>query len=194
MSNNFYDNVVAEIQRREKEQQKERNERLMLSKKEQSILGWFDEHLKECLENLSNYNGHCLRSYPGDANSSFCEVLKELGFNCTTENDLYFLSVPALEKGQEPTPAQVRLIEFEQKLSKALNERKRELLIECSNIKQRIEEGEFEYCKVPALLIQVRSEQAICSEFEKEVINNFFFKLDLTFAYVNEHNDWVFTL
>lgn len=194
MSRTFYQKVTAEIQRRKKEQLKKEAEEKKAKNEEArgEILKVLDEVIEANLQILEDYDGDLIfRDYNANNIYNFEENAKELGFQVDFEPKVrssdfnsYCLSVPAFEKGNKRTPAQLRIYKFKQALSTARNERQMQLLTECKRVKQVIEENVFEYRsanKLNPARIFVPSEVKVKNTYEKYVVKDFFSKLKLHF-------------
>lgn len=206
MSRTFYQKVTAEIQQRKKEQLKKEAEEKKAKNEEakEEIFKALDDVLEAQLQKLEDYYG-VLRIKDYNANNiyNFEENAKELGFQVDFEQKVrssdfnsYCLSVPAFEKGNKRTPAQLRIYKFKQALSTARKERQMQLLIECKRVKQVMEDNTFE-CRLAnqyrSTMILVPSDIKVETEFEKSVVKKFFDKLKLRFKGRTD-GKWTFEL
>lgn len=191
MSKSLNEKILANINQRETEKIKKaaEAEKAKIDASKASIMDEFVKNLKKCLDNLEDYYSHTIIWYSSVYMPyKFDENAKELGFNLKfvrkvrqSDFDSYVLSIPPFEKGNKRTPAQLKLYKFERELAKKRNERKAELLVECKRIKQEIEAGNFEYSTIYGKEIYVETKETFNTDFEKDVIYNFFAKYNLRF-------------
>lgn len=216
MSKNFYENIIKEINRREKErveqERREEEERknkekieeeLEIKKIKRRIFESFVFHLKVLLKDLKNYDGHHIL-YTSEI--PFSEILvksaKELGFTiCPLHDGMDGFYLAILEDLN--TPAQKHLSNFDKKLYRAKVKRMNKVLEECQKIRKIIDDGKFEYQikgiknGFRLIIIKVKSTKRIDTEFENEIVKKYFDKYELVFIESNDSNDsneWSFML
>ena len=215
MSKSFHQRVEAEIRRRENVRLKEaaekekarcekskaeimqevEREKAKCESSKAEIMEEFEISLKINMQNLEDFYGFYVRAY--NASYMFYTNAVELGFtvvhNSQNQSTKYTLTVPAFEKGNKRTPAQLRLLKFERDLAKARKQRKTELLAECNRVKNAINEGNFSYSFANNSIISVNSTVNVSNCFEKAVVSSFFYKLKISFNY-SDGNIWLLIL
>lgn len=202
MSKEFYENILKEIDRREKEKaeygrweeekrksKEKRKEELKIKKIKRIIFDSFDSHLKELLKELRDYNGHHMINKSELPYNDFLirRSVYELGFSIDiwhSTNEEYYLQIIL---GNANTPAQKHLLNFRNRLRLNQDVKERKVLCECYIIRKFIEEGKFEYAilgeanALKSAVITVNGLEQIDTEFEREIVRKYFDKYGLKF-------------
>ncbi len=202
MSNSLRQTIIIDVSRREDERKKQEEEKKRVERKrcEKKIFEYLEKNFSQCLDILCSYHEHTVLDAELVDCGDVLNTAKELGFNCNKMGRgdklyIYKFSIPNFQEGNERTPAQERLFEFEKQLKKARKKRVPKLVTECRNIIELLREGRYEYKIYPQnrLCICVESEEKITSAFEEEFIKKFFNKYKITFSSC-KNNNWYFFL
>lgn len=191
MSRTFKESVREEIYRREglrqdrklKLHRREREEEKKMFKEnpEKFIMDCFQEKLKWCYEYSSNFE-----KFDIEIPEMFFKLVKtgkKIGFKVENDEGYCKFTVPAFEKGNRRTPAQMVLYKYERALAKKRKERKKQLLAECKKVKKAIADGKFrdEESIENFRDIYAQSKEGVYGEYEEKIVYNFFDKIGLKF-------------
>lgn len=183
--------IVAEIERREAARIKEETmmERSRNEATKATIMSFLNTEFGNCLADFLDFSSYEINDFAANYNHKFRQNAEELGFKFEIKEkdrhssyDRYVLTIPEFKKGSRRTPAQLMLYKFERELSKKRRERKVQLIAECKRIKQEINAGNYEYnINWYGKLINLKTEETFETEFEKDIIKNFFLRYGLVF-------------
>lgn len=203
MSKSLRDTILCEIDRREalENEEKQQKKRQEEERAKEVIMGSLQDTLKKCLEELKDYDGHKVLDSDLKGFNYIKIIMEQLGFKVESrsaydERDtLYYLRIPYFvkRKGNKPTEAQRLLYEFEQELKKVRKERKKELLVECKLIKEKMRKGEYNSFLGAKghRFICVSSEMEIRNDYEKNIVYKFFYNFGISFDGCSE-SKWKF--
>ena len=223
MSRNFNENVKKEIHRRESiredrrikliHREHEETKRLFEENPEKFIMDYFQMELKCCYGVLRNFEQFCIYIsdmcyYDPESNfrkyfvesrkltAKVFEAAEKIGFEVEEKRGDCKFTVPAFEKGNRRTPAQLMLYKYERALAKKCRERKKQLIAECKRVKKAISDGKFrdtdstESCRA----IYVKSKEDVQQwGYEEKIVRDFFDKLKLDFQY-GDTEEWMFEI
>lgn len=222
MSRTFKESVRAKICRRDRvrndrrlkllHKKVEEKRKIFDENPEKFIMDCFQEELKFCYEYSRNFEEFCICIFdmcyydPGinfrkyfveqrEITSKVVETAKKMGFKVEKETTNCKFTVPAFEKGNRRTPAQMILYKYERALAKKRKERKKQLLAECKRVKKAIADDKFrdDYALEAFRKIYVKSKEEVTARYEEEIVYHFFVKLGLYFK-GSKTDEWMFTI